>query len=231
MDIRRFKEALPGLLMNPAGDNAFSALRIATHGMSGIRTAKILNFACRCMNMGEMYVEIGTYSGYTLISAGYQLNAKCIGIDNFSMDGFVKPGAEAEAKTTIRSLLQRNLAEHGTINTQFVEADFRNVEFTDEAKGKLAVLFIDGKHTYSDVKETMEKFGPYLSKDAVVVFDDVQFGKIPAYITELMASGDFEMLAYSVSTVHPHDAEVHRHMYLDEYIANGICVMGKVNHA
>lgn len=227
MDIKRFKESLASLLLNPSGDNPFATLRIVTHGMSGVRTAKILNFAAKCMAPGEFYLEVGTFSGYTLISAGYQLNALCIGVDDLSMNGLVKPEDKENKKNCVRAILNRNLAEYGTVNTRFVELSFREMGLTEDSKGKLSVLFIDGDHTSEEVKETLEKFMPYLSKDAVLVFDDVQFGGISSYIAELMSNGEYEMLAYLVSTPHEHDKTLHQNMFLDEHIANGICVMAR----
>lgn len=227
MDLKRFKENLVPLLLTSSGDNAFAVLRIATHGMSGVRTAKLLNFASKCMSPGEFYLEVGTFSGYTLISSGYQLNAMCIGVDDFSMEGLIKPEQKEQMKNSVRELLRNNLKQYSDINAQFVESDFRNISFPGDVKEKLAVLFIDGVHTKAEVKETIEKFSPYFSKDAVIVFDDVQFGEIPSYIAELLLSGEYEMLAYLVSTEHPHDKEVHRNKFLDENIANGICVMAK----
>lgn len=227
MDIKRFKENLVSLLLTPSGDNPFAALRIATHGMSGVRTAKILNFAAKCMAPKEFYLEVGTFSGYTLISAGYQLNAICIGVDNLSMNELVKPEAKEAGKNSVRAILTQNLSQYGSINTRFVELDFRDVGLTEDSKGLLSVLFIDGDHTRDEVKLTFEKFTPYFSKDAVIVFDDVQFGGISTYIAELMAGDEYEMLAYLVSTPNEHDKTVHQNMFLDEHIANGICVMAR----
>lgn len=53
MDIKRFKESIASLMLNPSGDAPFQTLRIATRGMSGTRTAKMINFACRCMKSDE----------------------------------------------------------------------------------------------------------------------------------------------------------------------------------
>jgi predicted O-methyltransferase YrrM len=227
MDLKRFKENLVSLLLTPSGDNPFAALRIITHGMSGVRTAKILNFAAKCMAPGEFYLEVGTFSGYTLISAGYQLNALCIGVDDLSMNELVKPESKENGKKCVRALLDKNLGEYGTPNTRFVESSFKTVDLSENSRGKLSVLFIDGDHTREEVKATLEKFAPSFSPNAVIVFDDVQFGGISTYIAELMSGNEFEMLAYLVSTPHEHDRTVHQNMFLDEHIANGICVMAR----
>lgn len=225
MDIKRFKEALPSLLMSSAGDAPFASLRILTHGMSGVRTAKIINFACKCMGKDEFYIEVGTFSGYSLISAGYQLNSMCVGIDDLSMKEVMKSEHIQNGKELVKSTLLRNMSEYGSVNLKFIESDFRAISLMDESKGKLAVLFIDGDHTYADVKEAMEKFSPFLADDALIIFDDVQFGGIPKYIHEM--HDQYDMLAYLVSTVNDHDRDVHMNMSLDERIANGICVMVK----
>lgn len=231
MDTKRFKEELTGLLLTPSGDAPFSALRIITHGMAGVRTAKLINFACRCMDADEIYLEVGTFSGYTLVSAAFQSNAVCVGVDDFSLKEVIRPEAREMAKGIIREKLQKNLAEHGSSSSKFIESDFRSVSLSDEAIGKLAVLFIDGEHNYQDVKETLEKFEPFLAKEALVIFDDVQFGGIPRYIQEMTASGRYEILAYLVNTVHDHDKNVHKNMPLDEFIANGICVLTRKSDA
>lgn len=227
MDIKRFKESLVPLLTTSYGDAPFSTLRVATRGMSGYRTAKIINFACRCMDEGEFYLEVGTYAGYTLISAGYQNNTMCVGVDDFSLGDIIKPEHHESARNSLRSILNSHLLAHGPINHKFIESDFRTVEMSAESVGKLGVLFIDGKHTGEEVKETIEKFGPYLAKDALLIFDDVQFNGIPKVITKMAQSDDYELLLYVVSTTHEKDATLHMNMPLNDYIANGICVMTK----
>lgn len=227
MDIKRFKESVVSLLTNPSGDAPFSTLRVATRGMSGCRTAKIINFACRCMAPDEFYLEIGTFAGYTLISAGYQNNAMCVGVDDFSLADVIQPNAIEGAKTSIREFLQRHLQAYGPSNHRFIEADFRNVELSEESKGKLAVLFIDGKHTGEEVQETIAKFDPYLASNALLIFDDVQFNGIPKALQTLWGSGSYEMLVYAVANISDSDEKIHMNKYLDEYIANGICVMIK----
>jgi predicted O-methyltransferase YrrM len=227
MDIRRFKEALVPLLTESSGDSLFSTLRIATKGMSGIRTAKIINFACRCMDENEFYLEVGTFAGYTLISAGYQSNAMCVGVDDFSLEDIVRPESRETARESLRNVLNKNLESYGLTNCKFIELDFRKVEMTPKSIGNLAVLFIDGKHTSQEVDETLAKFSPYLSKDAVLIFDDIQFNDIPKSLQRLWKSEEYEMLLYVVSTVNKKDETLHMNMPLNEYVANGICVMAR----
>lgn len=227
MDIRRFKEALVPLLTNPSGDAPFSTLRVATRGMSGSRTAKIINFACRCMEADEFYLEVGTFAGYTLISAGYENNAMCVGVDDFSLEDIIRPESRESARDSLRTILKRHLESYGSPNHKFMEVDFRKVDLAAESVGKLAVLFIDGKHTSQEVDETLAKFSPYLAKDAVLIFDDVQFNNIPKSLQKLWNSDEYEMLLYVISTVHKNDETIHMNMSLNEHIANGICVMAK----
>lgn len=226
MNIQRFKEALVPLLTNSAGDAAFAALRIATHGMAGIRTAKIINFACRCLGEGEFYLEVGTFSGYSLVSAGYQNNTLCVGVDDLSLSEVVKEGSRDSVRPHVRGILNNNLAEYGSPNMQFIESDFRSVTLNGESSGKLGVLFVDGNHTKEDVRETLAKFEPYMCKDAVVIFDDVQYGNIPEVLKGIWG-GQYELLLYAVSTASDQDLKIHKNMPLDESIANGICIMAR----
>jgi hypothetical protein len=227
VDIKRFKENLIPLLTTSSEDAAFAALRIACHGMSGIRTAKILNFASRCCDADEFYLEVGTFSGYSLISAGYQVNTTCFGVDDLSMREVVRKDCLEAAKVPVRESLIKHIGEYGGVNCRFIESDFRTVELNPESVGKLGVLFIDGEHNYKDVMETMDKFKPYFSDNVIIVFDDIQYGDIPKAIQELWTSGEYEMLLYGVSTVNDKDEKIHKNMSLNEYVATGICVMTK----
>lgn len=225
MDIKRFKESLVPLLTNSSGDGPFSTLRVATRGMSGIRTAKIINFACRCMNADEFYLEIGTFAGYTLISAGYQSNAMCVGVDDFSLEEQIRPESRGAAKELLRTVLNKHLEAYGSTNHKFIESDFRNVVLSKESEGKLGVLFIDAKHDSKEVEEAMAKFEPYLAPKAVIIFDDVQFNGIPSALQKLWQSGEYEMLLYAIATTTDTDEKIHMNKFLDEHIANGICIM------
>lgn len=226
MNIKRFREALVPLLTTSAGDGAFAALRIATHGMSGVRTAKIINFACRCLEEKEFYLEVGTFSGYSLISAGYQNNTLCIGVDDLSLTEVVKEGSRESVKPHVRGFLHKYLAEYGSPNMQFIESHFRSVVLNEEFKGKLGVLFIDGDHTKADVEETLFKFEPYMCKNAIVIFDDVQYGNIPEFLRDIWGER-YELLLYTVFTANDQDMTTHKNMPLDESIANGVCIMVK----
>lgn len=226
MNIQRFKEALVPLLTNSAGDGAFAALRIATHGMAGIRTAKIINFACRCLAEGEFYLEVGTFSGYSLVSAGYQNNTLCVGVDDLSLTEVIKEGSRESVRPHVRGILNKNLAEYGSPNMRFIESDFRSVTLNEESKGKLGVLFIDGNHTKEDVQAALDKFEPYMCQDAIVIFDDIQYGNIPEVLRDIWG-GRYELLLYALATANNQDVTIHKNMPLDESIANGICIMAK----
>lgn len=231
MDIARFKESLIPTLFGSDGDGPFSTFRILLHGMSGVRTAKLLNLACLCADKGEFYLEVGTFTGYTLVSASYQTNTTCLGVDDLSMDEVIRKDISEEERNkvlnAIRGQLSMNMQNYGSDGCKFIETDFRKVTLNSDAIGKMCCLFIDGNHNYQEVKETLEKFEPYLTKDAVVIIDDVQMGGVPKYINEI--SSKYELLFYGIATITEHDRKVHAGMSLNNLIANGICVLRKLD--
>lgn len=222
MNIKRFKENIANLMLTSIGDDVFSSLRILTNGMTGIRVAKLINFACNSMNRGEFYLEVGTYTGYTLVSAGYQNNSLVVGIDDFSIKDIGRYPVDE-----VRRRLRNNIKEYGNQNSQFIESNVKDLSLLEHVKGKLAVLFIDGTHDYDSVKENLEKFKDILSEDAVIIFDDIQIRNISKYIYELCSSGEFEMLFHIVSTMDEQEEKVHMGMNLNCLVSNGISVLAR----
>ncbi len=189
MDIQKFKENVVSFMCYPNGDDKFSALRVFMHGMASARLAKTINFAVKCMANDEYYVEIGTFSGFTLISAGYETNKPCIGIDDLSVEDFFAAENIEVARKNVRLILEQNLKMHSGFNIKFIESDFRKVAFEEDKKKKLAVLFIDGKHTEQEVNETLAWAEPYLAEDCVIIFDDSCMCGVDRAINDLWDRG------------------------------------------
>jgi len=225
MDILRFKQNLIPLLTSSDGDGPFQFNRMAMRGMSSPRTAKILNFGAICASNGEFYLEIGTFSGYTLLSAAYQNNTLCIGVDDFSLKDVYKNAGSSEITNFVREALNRNILQFGGGNVQFVEADFRKIVIPDDKKGKLAVFFIDGTHDYENVDQAIRQFEPLLADDAVVVFDDASIRDIPKKIQELWQSGHYDLLFFGKHELNETEKTAHMGMPLNPVVANGLAVM------
>ncbi|MCU0516369.1 MAG: glycosyltransferase, partial [Oscillatoria sp. Prado101] len=75
MDFQRFIELLPSLYENWGKDSVrpkserFGQVLEQVQGMTTTSVMQLLNFAVECMDAGEIYCEIGTYQGSTLIGA------------------------------------------------------------------------------------------------------------------------------------------------------------------
>lgn len=153
------------ILANPANDGTFEAMRFKFRGMSSPRTAKLLNFAVGCMTKDECYVEIGTFTGYTLLSAQLENSRHVIGIDNFAL------WLCSEGKTVAPyELLKSNVNRYAQGVTSVLAQDFREAKLVDDKK--VGVFFIDGEHTYKDVIESFAWAEPYLADQAIIVLDD-----------------------------------------------------------
>lgn len=179
MNATEFLQGYTKVLCDDFGDTPYEVMRVKYGGMASPRTAKLLNFAVRCMSDDESYLEIGTHTGYTLISAGYETMARLIGIDDFRLARTVG-GKVVEPLSVLHDNLQ---CTEGTNVSIFVN-DFRNISLQSEldAGRRIGVFFIDADHTYQDVWDSFKWIEPYLAKEAIIILDDVRI----AGVTEAM---------------------------------------------
>ena len=189
MNINYFLSRFSDVLLNDKNDQTFETLKLLTAGTTGARIAKLINFAASCMSPDECYLEVGVFTGYTLISANYQNMKKCVGIDSFQPDQVfsIKPD-------DVRAKLKFNLMNY-TYNTDMIDSDFRTVT-KDQIKSPVAVHFIDGDHNYEAVKEDIEWVKPMLAKDALLIFDDVGYAGITKAIQEAAQQPGFELVFF-----------------------------------
>ncbi len=186
MDLLKFQSGLSQVLFSPYGESQFETLRTVTGGMSGIKTAKLLNFAVECTDINEIYCEIGVYTGYTMIAAGLGHERNIVGIDNSSEFGDKKEWREANLRMFPHSAYE------------FIPHDFRNVGFDPKTKGKMGVLYIDGKHEY---QELMDSFywahNGFLSPHSIVVVDDLALPEVANGVHDWVTNHvEYSMLFY-----------------------------------
>lgn len=171
-----------------------------------------------------MYVEIGSYTGFTLISAGYRNTAPVVGIENFSSP-FLYETTDT-GREVIRKMLYENVDKFGRGNESVVEKDFRQVDFKG---GTVAVLFVDGEHDYKNVDDAFNWIEPSLSTNAIVICDDVCIEGVYKRVIEAAASGLYELLYLSVYTSPKQDEDQHKGKITDVNIGNGIAVLQRKN--
>lgn len=125
----------------------------------------LLNLAVRHLEPGEVYVEVGTWQGLSLIGASQGNGSKRL----VACDDFSKMGAT-------RAALTDHLADHcddGCVEVH--EADFR--EFLQEAPwqpARVGAYFYDGPHGFSDQVDALRLIAPWLAPDAAIIVDDTE---------------------------------------------------------
>jgi len=120
-----------------------------------------------CSKPGTRYLEVGTYTGSSIISA--MLNNKCakaVGIDNWSLDLAAKDKLKANLKIF-------NLAP------TIVEVDAFNMTKEEHDRlGSFDVYFYDGHHSAKSQENGILHFWPNLAKISIVIIDDYNIFRV-----------------------------------------------------
>lgn len=199
-------------------DALFSTLQVWTGGLSTPRTAALLNMAAYCMEEGERYVEVGVFTGFTLISAGFDNGKVVLGIDNFDTEGLKSSVGSHLDSGPIKERLKINCERFGHVRYQVIESDFRGVDLSGMKTG---VAYIDGRHDYQSVIDNLKWLEPSLAKDAVVVFDDPDCEGVADAITDWVHDNkDYELLYLSKSL-----ERFKRNSAYDGPFVNGLAIM------
>jgi predicted O-methyltransferase YrrM len=190
-------------------------------GLSSPKTAKIINYAVKCCDKDkECYVEIGTYSGYTLCCAAYQNNVPCVGIDDLSLADFTCPEILEQKKAEVRKKIKNNIAKMvWNKSISFFEHDFRQVKLQFPEPRTIGTLYIDGYHNYDQTMAAFEWAEPMLSDEAIIICDDVQLQQVEIAVLEKVFNGKYKLALFAAHVADGND------MTLDENISTGIAVL------
>lgn len=199
-------------------DALFSTLQVWTGGLSTPRTASLLNMAAYCMDEGERYVEVGVFTGFTLLSAGYDNGKLVLGIDNFDTEGLKSSiGSHLDA-APIKERLKINCERLAHVRYRVIESDFRTVDLSEMKTG---VAYIDGRHDYQNVIDNLTWLEPSLANDAVIIFDDPDCDGVADAITDWAHDHkNYELLYLSKSMERFKRRSAH-----DGPFVNGLAVM------
>jgi predicted O-methyltransferase YrrM len=122
---------------------------------------KILNYAVtECLEPGEIYLEIGTYAGRSVIPALKGNKARAYVIDNFWDSKQLKP------------TFQRNI-ERFRVADRIDLYDGDAEDFNQPLPGTVGVYLYDANHDRGFSHFNLEKFKPYFSKRAIIIVDDI----------------------------------------------------------
>ena len=145
-------------------DQRFTELIEAVPGLTRPNNLALLNHAASQLPSGEMYVEVGSLRGTSLIAAMLDNDEKTfVAIDDFS-----RPEAT-------RAELERNLKRFGCEQAKILEGDaFEILRVGDPLlKGQPAgVYYYDAAHTYEQQYEGLKLAESYLADRALLIVDD-----------------------------------------------------------
>ncbi len=214
-DIKKFQFELAETLFSPYGDSQFETIRTFCNGMSGVKTAKLLNFAVSCLDPKELYLEIGVLTGFTMISAGRGNSRSIIGIDNSSEFG------------NMEDRLMKNLEMFPHPSYQYISEDFRNVGIAEENERKVGVLYIDGRHDFKEVTDSFEWADRGLLADnAIIVLDDIAVNGVYEAIREWQKTHENYKMVFMARPLIDETTGLFAH---DISVGLGIAVLVKTN--
>lgn len=151
-------------------------------GMTTPNVLQLLNFAVRCLGPGEVYCEVGSYRGATLVGALIgQANGRAVAVDNFS---------EFDPVGDNQTALATNLARYGLDDmVRFVCRDFEDYLVTERAAlPPVGVYFYDGAHDYRSQLLGLLLAAPALADTALVVVDDANLSDVRAANRDFLAA-------------------------------------------
>lgn len=180
MDYSRFLQHLPDCYENWQQDTIrpkaakFQQVRDRVQGMTTANVMQLLNFAVACLEPGEVYCEVGTYQGTTLIGALLDHpDGMAYAVDNFS---------EFDTDGTCFESLMQNLSQFGLEEqVYFCNQDFQQfwLELRElGSEDKIGVYFYDGAHDYRSTLLGLLLAKPFLSDRALILLDDANWGTV-----------------------------------------------------
>ncbi len=180
MDYQRFIRQLPELYHNwgqpsvrPKSE-VFGAVLEQVQGMTTANVMQLLNFAVECMELTEVYCEIGSLQGATLIGALLNHRERiAYAVDNFSELDL--SGLNFEILSN--NLSRFNLEEQVIFCNQDFEEFFFDLKNTNP-QVKIGVYFYDGSHDYRSQLVGLLLAKPFLAEKALIIVDDSNWSTV-----------------------------------------------------
>jgi len=138
---------------------------LALSGLSSVTVRHLLNNLCDYPSAN--FLEIGTWTGSTLISASYRNAGRFTAIDNFAWS----PPTRA---------IFRRVEERFKDSCRFVfhDADCWSPSLRRKLPKSVNLYFFDGPHAYEDHYRAFADYDPVLAREFVAVVDDWDFWPI-----------------------------------------------------
>jgi hypothetical protein len=166
----------------------------------------------------NIYVEIGTFRGFTLIhNAIYNKHTRLIGIDNFSL-------FDKENKNF--NFIKNQIKKNNIKNIDFIKKDF---EYADtDIKDKIGVLFIDGAHDYRSQLIALLNYSKFMANEGVIIIDDCNYYHVrKATFDFLNSNKEFKLIYQKYTDVHIANASPKKRTEIKNGNWNGINILYK----
>jgi predicted O-methyltransferase YrrM len=178
MNYKNLKERLEEVLAGQH-DHMFDDVLGAIHCMSRPRVYAVLNACVSAMDPGELYVEVGTYQGGSLISALRGNETHAVGVDSFG-----------EFQTT--NSLERTTKNFETFGV-LDRVSLHNMGFQEyfahcPADLHIQVYYYDGAHDYETQLAGMEAGWSHLRTGSIILVDDFLYPEVNRAINQFIAN-------------------------------------------
>jgi predicted O-methyltransferase YrrM len=143
-----------------------------------------LNFAVSCLDEAEIYCEIGTFQGGSLISALINNPDKTA----YAVDNFAELDIECENFDKLASNLEEfNLADQVFFCCQDDEEFFRELK-NQELSEKIGVYFYDGSQNYRSYLLGLLALRPIISNQAFIIITNCQWASCQQAVKDFLAT-------------------------------------------
>lgn len=177
MDYQHFYQQLPELFNNwktrsctPKSDS-FKSIITQVDSMISANVMQLLNLAVSCLDEDEVYCDIGTFQGASLIAALLNNPDKTA----YAVDNFSELDPEGENFDNLANNLEEfNLSEQVLFCCQDFEEFFRDLK-SQELTEKIGVYFYDGSQDYRSCLLGLLALKPVISHQALIIVTNCQW--------------------------------------------------------
>lgn len=171
----RLNEVLAG-----THDHFFADVINGIHCMSRPRVYAAINAIVGCIEPGEIYLEVGTYQGGSLVGALIGNKSHAIAVDSFNE--FTATNSLERTKTNLEKFCVSE-------RVQFYDMDFRRF-FSEKAGSdlKAQVYYYDGAHDFETQLAGMEAAWPFLHSGSIIMVDDYAYPEVNQAVNQFVAN-------------------------------------------
>jgi len=155
-------------ILNGKEDIYLKKILLDIESMSTYAIGNIINQICKSLKKDELFVNIGVWKGFTLISGMINTICNVQGVDNFSEFGGPKD-------VFLENFNKFKIAGRH----KFYELDYK-VYFKNFEKKNSGInfYFYDGEHSYKNQYDNLEISNNFFVKDTIVLVDDINFEEV-----------------------------------------------------